>query len=133
MPHPLNTNKQFMIGNFILAFAVIAIVVIFVFLSLHMQRSSSQPTRFAETYSLELDSTFALDSVSIYVNDSLLLSTRPTDSISGLTFARFAQESTLMLVDEATQATFIQTLEEDGGTYRLSKAAGEVQLLRLHP
>lgn len=133
MPHPLNNNKRFMIGNFILAFAVIAIVVIFVFLSLHMQRSSSQPTRFAENYTLEIDSTLALDSVSVYVNDSLLLRTRPIHGTSTFTFTRFARKSTLMLVDEATQATYLHALEEDGGTYRLSKTAGEVQLLRIRP
>ena len=33
----LNTNKQFMIGNGILAFAVIFVVVIFVYMSLRLK------------------------------------------------------------------------------------------------
>jgi len=32
MAHRLNTNKQFMVGNGILAFAVIFVVVIFLFI-----------------------------------------------------------------------------------------------------
>ena len=38
MAHHLNTNKQFMIGNGILAFAVIFVVVIFVYMSMRLQR-----------------------------------------------------------------------------------------------
>ena len=34
MAHRLNTNKQFMVGNGILAFAVIFVVVIFVYMSM---------------------------------------------------------------------------------------------------
>ena len=33
MAHHLNTNKQFMVGNGILAFAVIFVVVIFIYMS----------------------------------------------------------------------------------------------------
>ena len=38
MAHRLNTNKQFMVGNGILAFAVIFVVVIFVYMSLRLQK-----------------------------------------------------------------------------------------------
>ena len=34
MAHRLNTNKQFMVGNGILAFAVIFVVVIFIYMSM---------------------------------------------------------------------------------------------------
>ena len=37
MAHRLNTNKQFMVGNGILAFAVIFVVVIFVYMSMRLQ------------------------------------------------------------------------------------------------
>lgn len=40
MAHRLNTNKQFMVGNGILAFAVIFVVVIFVYMSMRLQRES---------------------------------------------------------------------------------------------
>lgn len=38
MAHHLNTNKQFMVGNGILAFAVIFVVVIFVYMSLRLDK-----------------------------------------------------------------------------------------------
>ena len=42
MAHHLNTNKQFMIGNGILAFAVIFVVVIFVYMSMRLQRQKER-------------------------------------------------------------------------------------------
>ena len=47
MTHRLNTNKQFMIGNGILAFAVILVVVIFVYMSMRLQREKEGERYFA--------------------------------------------------------------------------------------
>lgn len=44
MAHRLNTNKQFMVGNGILAFAVIFVVVIFVYMSMRLQRRKTGRT-----------------------------------------------------------------------------------------
>lgn len=41
MTHRLNTNKQFMIGNGILAFAVIFVVVLFVYMSMRLQMTKT--------------------------------------------------------------------------------------------
>ena len=54
MAHHLNTNKQFMIGNGILAFAVIFVVVIFVYMSMRLQRQKEGERHFAETYNITL-------------------------------------------------------------------------------
>lgn len=54
MAHRLNTNKQFMVGNGILAFAVIFVVVIFVYMSLRLQREKEANRHFSETYSIQL-------------------------------------------------------------------------------
>ena len=42
MAHRLNTNKQFMIGNGILAFAVIFVVVIFVYMSMRLHNGKKE-------------------------------------------------------------------------------------------
>ena len=42
MAHHLNTNKQFMVGNGILAFAVIFVVVIFIYMSLRCNGKTRQ-------------------------------------------------------------------------------------------
>ena len=50
MAHRLNTNKQFMVGNGILAFAVIFVVVIFVYMSMRLQREKQEERHFIESY-----------------------------------------------------------------------------------
>ena len=55
MAHHLNTNKQFMVGNGILAFAVIFVVVIFVYMSLRLQKQKDEDRNFIETYTIPLD------------------------------------------------------------------------------
>lgn len=44
MAHHLNTNKQFMVGNGILAFAVIFVVVIFIYMSLRLHGKPGRTT-----------------------------------------------------------------------------------------
>ena len=73
MAHRLNTNKQFMIGNGILAFAVIFVVVIFVYMSMRLQQRKEGERNFIETYTITLTKGFAGDSTSIFINDSLLV------------------------------------------------------------
>ena len=76
MAHHLNTNKQFMIGNGILAFAVKFLVVLFVYLSIRMQRQKEGERYFAETYNVTLVKGFTGDSISILLNDSVLIDQR---------------------------------------------------------
>ena len=52
MAHHLNTNKQFMVGNGILAFAVIFVVVIFIYMSLRLQRENQAERHYIETYTI---------------------------------------------------------------------------------
>ena len=63
MAHRLNTNKQFMIGNGILAFAVIFVVVIFVYMSMRLQQRKEGERKFIETYTITLTKGFAGDSL----------------------------------------------------------------------
>ena len=54
MAHHLNTNKQFMVGNGILAFAVIFVVVIFIYMSLRLQRENQAERHYIETYTISI-------------------------------------------------------------------------------
>ncbi len=135
MTHRLNTNKQFMIGNGILAFAVILVVVIFVYMSLRLQRAKEGAHRYAETYRITLAQGFEGDSVSILINDSLLASrTLGADPFS-LSVRRFSERSALMIVDNATDRLSLFELSEKGGDYRFEKEGegGEVRLLAQEP
>ena len=125
MAHHLNTNKQFMIGNGILAFAVIFVVVIFVYMSMRLQRQKEGERHFAETYNITLVKGFAGDSISILLNDSVRIGEEPFN----IEVKRFAEQSALMIVDKATDRLSLFELSEKGGNYRFEKDGDEVKLL----
>ena len=125
----LNTNKQFMIGNGILAFAVIAVIVIFVYMSLRLQREKEGDRYFTEQYTISLVSGYEGDSISILINDSLLLNHTIDRQPYTLEVKRFTEESTLMIVDNATEQLSVFELSERGGTYRYEKEDGKVRQL----
>ena len=129
MAHRLNTNKQFMIGNGILAFAVLIVVVIFVYMSMRLQRDNEGGRYYAEQYTISLVKGFEGDSVSIYLNDSLLLNKTIDHAPFNIDIKRFADESALMIVDNATEKLSLFELSEMGGTYRFEKEGDEVEQL----
>lgn len=129
MAHHLNTNKQFMVGNGILAFAVIFVVVIFVYMSMRLQRQKGAERHFAETYTISLVKGFAGDSVSVFINDSLLMNRQIAESPTVIEVGRFAEQSTVMIVDNATEKVSTFDLSENGGTYRFEKDTDGVKLL----
>ena len=118
MVHHLNTNKQFMIGNGILAFAVIFVVVIFVYMSMRLQRQKEGERHFAETYN-----------ISILLNDSVLADRCIGEEPFNIEVKRFAEQSALMIVDKATDRLSLFELSEKGGNYRFEKDGDEVKLL----
>ena len=129
MAHRLNTNKQFMIGNGLLAFAVIFVVVIFVYMSLRLQRNREGERYFAETYTITLAKGFVGDSITILMNDSLLINEKINKEPFSLEIKRFAEESALMIVDNATDKLSLFELSEKGGNYRFEKEGEAVKQL----
>lgn len=129
MAHRLNTNKQFMVGNGILAFAVIFVVVIFVYMSMRLQQKKEAERQFLETYTITLEKGFAGDSTSVFVNDSLLLNCTVTQEPLRIEVKRFAEQSALMIVDNLTEKLSLFELSEKGGTYRFEKEGQEVKQL----
>ena len=129
MTHRLNTNKQFMIGNGILAFAIIFVVVIFVYMSMRLQQKKDGERYFTETYTITLNKGFAGDSVSILINDSLLINKKITEEPFSVEVKRFAEQSALMIVNNDTEKLSLFELSERGGDYRFEKEGEEVKLL----
>ena len=113
MAHHLNTNKQFMRMNFILAFAVIFVVVLFVYMSLRAQQGKKGVVKYAETYRIELAKGFVGDSISLYLNDSLLVNKTINEAPFTLTVNRFDKENTLIIV-EASLKTDLENAESYG-------------------
>lgn len=129
MAHHLNTNKQFMIGNGILAFAVIFVVVIFVYMSMRLQQQKNGERNFMETYTITLTKGFAGDSLSLLINDSVLVNKKIAEEPFTIEVKRFAEQSALMIVDNATEKLSLFELSEKGGKYRFEKENGEVKQL----
>ena len=129
MAHRLNTNKQFMVGNGIMAFAVIFVVVIFVYMSLKLSWEMEDGHRFLETYTVTLEKGFVGDSTSIYLNDSLLMNSTVRQEPITLKLNRFAEENALMIVDNNTEKLSLFELSEKGGVYRFEKQGERVIML----
>ncbi|MEY8708224.1 hypothetical protein AALK94_12985 [Bacteroides faecichinchillae] len=129
MAHHLNTNKQFMIGNGILAFAVIFVVVIFIYMSMRLQQKKEGERHFIETYSISLVKGFAGDSISLFINDSLISCKSITDEPYTVEVDRFTEQSALMIVDNQTELVSIFDLSENGGTYRFEKEEDGIKQL----
>lgn len=129
MAHRLNTNKQFMLGNGLLAFAVIFVVVIFVYMSLRLQKQKDEDRNFIETYTITLTKGFVGDSLSLMINDSVLVNKKITEEPFSIDVKRFAEQSALLIVDNGTEDLSLFELSEKGGSYRFEKENGEVKQL----
>ena len=129
MTHRLNTNKQFMIGNGILAFAVIFIVVVFVYISMRLQRNKEADRHFIETYTINLTKGFVGDSLSLFVNDSLIMDKQISEEPVTVEIGRFAEESALMIVDNITEQVSVFDLSVKGGNYRFEKDTDGIKQL----
>ncbi|MBO4985224.1 MAG: hypothetical protein J6C87_06230 [Bacteroides sp.] len=129
MAHRLNTNKQFMIGNGILAFAIISVVVIFVYLSLRLGWQPDGKRYYTQSYSITLTKGFVGDSTSIYLNDSLISNQRITEEPFTIEVKRFAEQNALMIVDNITEQLSLFELSEKGGNYRFEKENERVIML----
>ena len=129
MTHRLNTNKQFMVGNGILAFAVIFVVVIFIYMSLRLQKEKQSERHFLETYSINLVKGFTGDSLSLFINDSLVMNKTIMEEPVAVDINRFAEESALMIVDNITEQVSVFDLSKKGGNYRFEKDAERIKQL----
>ena len=129
MAHRLNTNKQFMVGNGILAFAVIFVVVIFVYMSLRTEASKKTERNYQEIYTISLVKGFVGMPIEVHLNDSLLFDGFVTDEPIKLEVNRLGEENALLIVDKETEAVSAFDLSEKGGTYRLANGEDGIMLL----
>lgn len=124
----LKTNKQFMIGNGILAFGIFIIVGIFIYISFR-SRGGDENSNFTETYSITLLKGFVGDSVAVMVNDSTFLEKRISEEPVTVNLKRFAENSSLLIIDYKTEKLSVFELSEKGGTYKIEREGENVRLL----
>ena len=116
----LNTNKQFMIGNGMLAFGVFAVIIIFLYMSFRFQRKADN---------IELTNSFAGDSIAVYLNDSLLLDQTMPDANLKVEIKRFAEDNVLMVVDNKTDKTTPFNLNPEGSRVEVKKSGDVIYIL----
>lgn len=114
----LNTNKQFMIGNGILAFAVIFVVVIFVYMSLRLSRKEGI-RQYPEIFVVNIDSSLTGDSIDIFINDSLVFRGYTEKEGEIIRLNRFSENNSMLVVDKTTDFVSTFKLEDSGETINL--------------
>ena len=125
----LKTNKQFMLGNGLLAFDVFIIVGIFFYLSFRV-RSKKQEHRYAESYAISLVKGFVGNDMQVLVNDSVLYNAPVQSEPLTFSITRFAENSSVIIVDNATEKMAVFELSEQGGVYSFERKDGEVEQMQ---
>ena len=123
-----NSNKQFLMGTAAMAFAVGAVVGIFLLLcSKHIYQTPV--SRYL--YQIEFAQGFAGDSAIVYLNDSIIWhDIVPTDTTQ-IRIHRFADENTLMVSRSREDAVSIFNIEKQAGRLILRKTNNVVSLTTL--
>ena len=122
----INSNKQFMIGNGILAFGVFFVICLFLYLAFRNQHKEGKQQAFEGIYTIELTQSFANDSISIYINDSLLFNKTLQATTETIQIHRFAEESMLMVVDNSNEEITPFNLSPKGSSVRIEKKSGKI-------
>lgn len=120
----INSNKQFMIGNGILAFGVFFIVCLFLYLSFRTSKTDKTKVS-SDLYTIQIGNSFAGDSISVYVNDSLLLNCTMGSTALTLQVNRFAEENALMIVDNKSDEITPFSLNPKGSIVNVEKENGK--------
>lgn len=118
-----------MVGNGILAFAVLFIVVIFIYMSFQLQRKRIGDHHFLGSYTIELVSGFTGDSISIFINDSLIKNKQIIKEPYTIKIDRFAEESALFIVNRKNNEVYTFDLSEKGGNYKFEKDSDGIKQL----
>ena len=112
-------NNAFLLGSLIMIVLVIVVVVLFLFASFKIYEKKQN--RFNERYDIVLGTSTLGSPLSIYMNDSLLFNGTPQSTLN-LSVGRFAQESSLLVVDGVTDQVTTIALSEHSQTVHLEKS-----------
>ena len=98
-------------------------------MSMRLQRNKEADRHFIETYTINLTKGFVGDSLSLFVNDSLIMDKQISEEPVTVEIGRFAEESALMIVDNITEQVSVFDLSEKGGDYRFEKDTDGIKQL----
>lgn len=112
-------NNAFLLGSLIMIVLVIVVTVLFLFAAFKIYDKGED--RYSERYDIVLGNSTLGSPLSIYMNDSLLFKGTPQSTLT-LSVGRFAQESSLLVVDGITDKVTTIELSQKSETVRLGKS-----------
>ena len=115
-----------MIGNGILAFGVFFIVCLFLYLSFRAPKTEQKVS--SDLYTIQIGNSLVGDSISVYVNDSLLLNCTMGSTALTLQVNRFAEENALMIVDNQSDEITPFSLNPKGSIINIEKENGKIAI-----
>ena len=121
-----NPHKNFMVFNAVLFFAVLFITALFLYMSYAYKRNADKVVTYEGRYHIEILPHFTGESLSIYVNDSLLMDGTMPDTLVSFDINRFAEEHALLIVDKQTDAVTPFNLSKEGGKIVVKKEGSEI-------
>lgn len=92
----------------------------------NQSKSNDKEKTFAGIYTVEIADSFTGDSLSVYINDSLLFNSNIGDAAVKFQVKRFAEESTLMIVDNHTDEITPFNLNPEGSQIAVEKKNGKI-------
>lgn len=111
-------NNAFLLGSIVMFVLLLVVITLFIFASFKIYDKKKQFAN--DLYSIVLSSSATGNPLSVYMNDSLLFSGTPASQLT-LTVGRFSQESSLLVVDGATEKVSVFTLPQESATVTVSK------------
>jgi hypothetical protein len=123
-----NPHKNFMVFNAVLFFAVLFITALFLYLAYTFKRDVNKAVSYKGKYYIEVSTDFAGESLSIYVNDSLLMDGTMPDTLVSLDVNRFAEEHALLIVDKQTDIVTPFNLSKEGGKVIIKKEGSKIMM-----
>ena len=128
-----NPHKNFMVFNAVLFIAVLVVCGIFLYMAYTFKRDANKKVTYEGRYHIEVNNDLAGQSLRIYVNDSLLWNQAMPDTLVILDIDRFAEESALLIVDNATDTATPFNLDPKGSKVVVKKQEGEIVFEEIRP
>ena len=122
-----------MVFNAVLFIAVLVVCGIFLYMAYTFKRDANKKVTYEGRYHIEVNNDFVGQSLSIYVNDSLLWNQTMPDTLVTLNIDRFAEESALLIVDNATDTATPFNLDPKGSKVVVKKQEGEIVFEETRP
>ena len=122
-----------MVFNAVLFIAVLVVCGIFLYMAYTFKRDANKKVTYEGRYHIEVNNDFVGQSLSIYVNDSLLWNQAMPDTLVTLDIDRFAEESALLIVDNATDTATPFNLDPKGSKVVVMKQEGEIVFEETRP